>query len=162
MMYLKVGLISILSVLTYLYNPSFGLSLVSISLALISFAIIKKRGWYYSLYAAISVVFFLSIESYTAKLQAEKIVNEIMKYYYVHLSTPEKLEDIFTSGTMIITPTFSKYNYYKDYETTEYCVWRLYYTDIWGKSFFYDNKTGDIEYRIYLDASKQENWMIKP
>lgn len=60
-----------------------------------------------------------------------------------------------------MTSTFSTYHYSKDYETDEYCVWRLYYTDMWGKSFFYDTKTGDIEYRVHLDATRQENWMIK-
>ncbi len=161
MMYLKFGLISIVSVIVFLYNPSFGLIFISISLALIAYGIIKKRSWYCLLYLAISVICYLSFESYTAKLQAEKIVNKIMAYYSDHNSTPEKLDDVFSSRTMFMTPTFSEYNYFKDYETDEYCVWRLYYTDIWGKSFFYDNKTGDIEYRVHLDASKQENWMIK-
>ncbi len=104
---------------------------------------------------------FLSLESYSSKLQAQLIANEVMSYYYEKGTTPSSLNEIFYFKTMYLTPTLKEYSYSKEFETDEYCVWKLHYTDIWGKGYFYDDKTGVIEHRYFLIASKQENWMIK-
>lgn len=156
----------IISLIIYYYNPSFGLLLVSLSAGLFIWEVTRKKTRLAPLIAILSSVsFFLLLEDYSTKRQAKIIVAEVFDYYRHNHTTPKDLDEVFFSGTMMRTALFGGFNYGTKILSRHRCEWKLEFSNIWGTSYFYNDRVGKFEQVDHLQGTNKHwniFWKVEP
>jgi len=132
-------------------SPTLALIISSLVVVSISILITRKKSKYnWSISFLVGIAFYLLLNDFVVKKQAELIVNDVFDFKQKKDIMPKTLNEIYDNSLMKYTPTFDKYVYERRNETDESYQWKLEFKNIWGTEYFYDDKTGDIE--------KRENW----
>ena len=156
----------LISLIIYYYNPSFGLVLLALSAGLFVWEVTRKKTKLSSIVAILSCVsLFLLLEDYSTKRQAKIIVAEVFDYYRHHHTTPRDLDEVFFSGTMMRTAIFGGFKYGMKTLSRHRCEWKLEFTNIWGTSYFYNDRIAkfeEVEHLQGTDKHWNKFWKVEP
>lgn len=132
-------------------SPTLALIISSFVIVFISILSTRKKSKYFRLISLlVGIAFYLLLNDFVVKKQAELIVHDVFDFKQKKDIVPKTLNEIYDNNLMTFTPSFDKYVYERQNETKESYQWKLEFKNIWGTEYFYDDKTGDIE--------KRKNW----
>ncbi len=88
---------------------------------------------------------FVLLANKAFELQGQKLVGEIIEYYYQNSKAPVNLESNSSLLLSSFTPTFSKFQYSVSFDSLTYSYFHLSYTDHLGNHYKYCDKCGNFE-----------------